>query len=735
MNNNYKNCYNSPPTNFITDFKPDIIMDNNCDNNKGKIINGDKKCIDNCFEDKIYKYEFNNTCFEKCPNSTIESKKNKFFCDLLCPKEKPFELLITQICIENCSISDMFNNICKINYEEKNKTKKEDLGKKIVEEILNGNLGDLIQEILNNKTDFVINEDNAIHQITTLNHQSGNNNLSSIDFKECEKLLRQQYPIIKDDEELIIYKIEHKIEGYNIPIIEYVLFTQNGNIKLNLNVCDNLTVQYDIPVSINANEEYKYDPSSDYYNDKCAKYSSDGNYDLTIYDKKNEYNKNNMSLCESNCVYKGYNSTTSKAICDCHIKNNITYSYNDIDTNNLLNHMENEKSFSNIGITQCLNVFGDPNQIKSNSGFYSLLIILAIFVLIFILFCIKGKDLFKQKIDNVIYKKFEKNKKNKKEKSKSKKEKNNNMIIDNNQHNNNNSKIKKKNSVRKHIKTNLINSLSNKKIGKINTMIDKNDELKSSKSKINSNTIPKLNINEVKEIENIPDTENDYEMNNLSYFDAIKYDKRTCCDYYCSILKNKQIFVFTFCSFNDYNSGIVKKYILFLSFALHYTINALFFNDTNMHQIYEDEGRYNFSYQFPKILISTISSTIILRIMLQTLVLTDKSILEVKYQQTRELALDMKKRVLKCINIKFAIFFILNFILLVLFWLYLTCFNAKYSNTQVYLIDNTFISFGISLIYPFIINIIPALIRISSLQDKNNSCMYSTSQIMQLLFV
>ena len=28
-------------------------------------------------------------------------------------------------------------------------------------------------------------------------------------------------------------------------------------------------------------------------------------------------------------------------------------------------------------------------------------------------------------------------------------------------------------------------------------------------------------------------------------------------------------------------------------FALHYSINALFFNDTNMHQILEDQGNYN----------------------------------------------------------------------------------------------------------------------------------------------
>ena len=191
----------------------------------------------------------------------------------------------------------------------------------------------------------------------------------------------------------------------------------------------------------------------------------------------------------------------------------------------------------------------------------------------------------------------------------------------------------------------------------------------------------------------------------------------------------------TFCSFNDYNSGIIKKFIFFLSFALHYTINALFFNDSNMHQIYEDQGEYNFSYQFPKILISAISSTIILRIILITLVLTDKNIVQVKSQSTYTLAMQMKLKVLKCINIKFIIFFILNFILIILFGYYLTCFNAIYENTQIYLIENTFISFGCSLFYPFIINIVPSVLRGCSLSGKkaNKSCLYSLSQITQLL--
>ena len=175
--------------------------------------------------------------------------------------------------------------------------------------------------------------------------------------------------------------------------------------------------------------------------------------------------------------------------------------------------------------------------------------------------------------------------------------------------------------------------------------------------------------------------------------------------------------------------------MLFLSFALHYTVNALFFTESTMHQIYEDEGKFNFEYQYPKIILSAMISTFVLRIMLQVLVLTDKDILEVKRKETKDLAIKMKAKKLKCMKIKFALFFIVNFILLTLFWYYLTCFNAIYQNTQVYLIKNTFISFAFSLFYPFIINIFPTMIRKCSLnsEQKDQEYFYKVSQLIQLI--
>ena len=339
--------------------------------------------------------------------------------------------------------------------------------------------------------------------------------------------------------------------------------------------------------------------------------------------------------------------------------------------------------------------------------------------------------MLKKKFDIVIYKRFEHE--TKPEKNKTKKiyyemNKNKNKIPLNKNKKPPNKRPKKKRDKKE---------ISSTKSNNTNNFFLNNNNNKTVKKKSTKRALPiKENNNKIKipEINNIkPDT--DYELNWLSYPEALKYDKRSSCEYYCSLIRTKQLFIFTFCSLDDYNSGVIKKFTLFLSFAMHYAINALFFTNSNMHQIYEDKGEYNFSYQYLFVLGSAIISNLVMRLMLQFSVLIDKDVVEVKQQSNRASAFIMEKNKLKCLKIKFAFFFIFNFILLGLFWYYLTCFNAIYKNTQIYLIENTFISFGLSSFYPFVYNLFPMLIRICAIHSskKDQECLYNFSKIIQIL--
>jgi len=174
----------------------------------------------------------------------------------------------------------------------------------------------------------------------------------------------------------------------------------------------------------------------------------------------------------------------------------------------------------------------------------------------------------------------------------------------------------------------------------------------------------------------------------------VEIDKRSYLEYYFSLLKRNQLILFTFYTNDDYNSKIIKLSLFLFSFALYYTVNSLFFNDSTMHKIYEDEGAFNFIYQLPNILYSTIISTFF-STLIKFFSLTEKNILSIK--NAKENINKMKLKILKCVVIKIIIVFLLDFIFLLFFWYYLSSFCSVYKNTQTHLITDTLVSFGLSL--------------------------------------
>ena len=86
----------------------------------------------------------------------------------------------------------------------------------------------------------------------------------------------------------------------------------NLNFHFNLNECKDISIRYIFPVALNEDELYKYDPNSEYYSDNCSVIN-----ELSIYDRKKEYNDKNLSLCQANCYYNNYNFNTTKVTCSC----------------------------------------------------------------------------------------------------------------------------------------------------------------------------------------------------------------------------------------------------------------------------------------------------------------------------------------------------------------------------------------------------------------------------------
>ena len=69
----------------------------------------------------------------------------------------------------------------------------------------------------------------------------------------------------------------------------------------------------------------------------------------------------------------------------------------------------------------------------------------------------------------------------------------------------------------------------------------------------------------------------DLELNELSYYEAIKYDKRTFCEYYWQLTKSEHVIFFTFFSCNDNNILYIKLSKFIFSISLDLALNVFFF--------------------------------------------------------------------------------------------------------------------------------------------------------------
>ena len=715
------NCYRSCPYFYFFDSLNNnnytCTLKNECPINYKYLIEEKNQCIENCEKDNIYKYEYNNKCYRLCPYN-IKTSNNKY---CLNDTNNKYENNIKN---QEFNMKDFFNNSNIYNNNSIN-----DIIINIKNIIINGTL-DLISNKNEGRNDLLIKDENIFYQITSSEEQNNINydNISNIILGKCEEILKKKYNI-NEELTLTIFKIDYYQPDSEIPIIRYEVFHPETKKKLNLSYCKEELINFYIPVSIDEDNLFKYDPNNEYYTDICYPYTSENETDIIISDRQNEFNKNHLSLCENNCSYNGYDNINKKAKCECLFKSKELIVSEFINqSNNLSYNFINKNENSNMITMKCVSTLFTKDGLLKNIGSYILLFTFLLIIISAIFFYKFGFYLLEDDIKNIIELKKNKNLdinetkdinmkiiKNKKKKKKVKKKKSKKKI----------KKIKKNNIVSISNNINLNSSDNAKSFTKL--------ELKMNKSILipNKTLDKKNNLEKNKKFKDFNNL-NDYEYNSMDYEEALKYDKRNFLKYYISLIRTKHPIIFSFFPLKDYNSLIIKIDLFFLSFSIYSFVNCLFFNESIIHKIYVDEGIYNFSYLIPYISYSFIISHTLTTI-IKYLSLSERNINEIKKEESIKIASDKEYKIKKCLKIKYISFFFFSLLFILFFWYYLSSFSAVYQNTQIYLIKNILISFGFSLLYPFIINFVPAIFRIYSLKESNRESLFKFSRIIQFI--
>ena len=570
----------------------------------------------------------------------------------------------------------------------------------------------------------------------SMNSQKNNNkeNIQSIVYLgECEKSLRSIYNL--SDNETIYMKILDVVQkGMELTKTEFdAYFLSEFNLtKLNISACSKDKIFLIKPKKLSEDDIDKVNIKSGYYNDICYTATSESGTDIILDDRKKIYIQEKKAVCQEGCDFYGYNDNTEKVFCSCKARP-CPSSFADIYINKekLFENLLNIKNIANINILGCYKILFTKKGIIYNIGSYIIIFIFIFHIICLLIFYLKKWKILIKKIEDIEFGlknakliNSEENKKQEINKVKRNKKKKKLRFKEGVKIN----KLKKKKNEFSETKTYNYNILTNNNDSE---KIEPRDYFSTNKDIQRKNIldIKKSDKELIEKVNNIMKCNED-EINKFPYELAKKKDLRTYCGFYLSLLKTKHNLIFSFFYDKDYNSKIVKIDLLLISFALFYTVNALFYTNDTMHNIYENKGSFNIEYQLPKIIYSSFISSF-LNYLLKFLALSNDKIIDFKNTKSKNKINNIKHMLINQIKIRFILYFLIGFILIVFCWYYIAMFGAIYKNTQFHLLKDTLISFALSLIYPFAIFLLPGFFRIPSLSrnKKNRKCLYNFSKI------
>ena len=723
-----------------------------------------KICYDNCADNiNGNKYLYKKTCVESCPENYSPDEKGicynnecehylyfdknifEYLCteNDICPKNYPYLNREKKLCVEYCKLEDLEQNQCYYYYNNNSKEINNH------DEILN-NIKIAMKEGFNfkrleNGGNIIIKDEPIIYTISSTDGQnlkSLSNKMSIVDFNECQQILINKN-IIQDNQNLYLLKLDIQEEGANTPRVEYEVYHQRengGNLALlDISECENTRINVILPIKINKNEIDKYNISSDYYNDICNSFTTEDWTDLSLKDRQKEYLDKNINICEEGCYFSEYYFNLEKAVCSCLVKTKMENISNiQINTKRRSVNFKKVKYKGNFDLMKCAFSIFKRKEYRNNSANYIMMIIFLKSIETLILFILRGYDIIKNNIEGlseeeiikdispIVTERLErrtiKNKPIENKKIVSKK-----VSLNKNQ-NLNDEELTSKDGLKRNRKT-----IKNEKKEKNEIEIKEIDYSDSISNKKNENDINEINIYKKRKItEEEKFSFNDSELNILDYEKALKYDKRTYIQYYLSLIKTRHILFSLFFERNGGNLKTIKRYILLFSFGVNYSICILFYNYNTIHKIYEEKGKFNFGYQFPKI-ISSSFITILLINLVSKICLYEDNILAIKINNGN--LQDRQKKELNIIYWKFVSFFIVTYLLLFFFWVYSISFCIVYKNTQTHLLINTIISFIFTCIISLILFLIPGIFRILSFEKGKNQrkTLYIISKVLQII--
>ncbi len=174
----------------------------------------------------------------------------------------------------------------------------------------------------------------------------------------------------------------------------------------------------------------------------------------------------------------------------------------------------------------------------------------------------------------------------------------------------------------------------------------------------------------------------------MDYDDAIKKDKRTFCQFFLNKLQNNQLIANTFCNSENTRPITIKILLFILNIELYIVINAMFYNDRKVSEIYNaDNEKENFFSFMPRSIENIFKASlvgVIISYVIEFFFVEEKKIKRI-FKREKDYLLQLRYEIatlLDKIKSLYIAFIIVSFVISIFSWIYLSCFNFVYSSLQ-----------------------------------------------------
>ena len=729
--------------------------DEQCPDGASLIIRDKNKCISKCPLDGTNKYQYNGECLTICPSDT--NANENFICQIsntssctssefklnleetvsqenvkLVAKNYAYEFYYTVNHIAKFMGSDftmaLYKNSSCIDELKLNITKIE--------------YDSCIQQL---KIDNNIDEDKELI-VAVIDVMKGNNPITSFGFFNPDTGEKLDASKSCSDKSVKMY--EDILTLLNDPLAIELLEQQKINI---------------------------FDLNDGFYKDICFHFNSPNGKDATLQDRMKSFYPN-LTLCNPGCKNKGINITTLRAECECTFQDLLSKNIfeNDLFGDNVfikesIQEIADMINNLNLEILACYKDIFDFKYFKKNKGGFIVILLFILHTICIIVYSAKSKNTMIRFIYSILekyifyIKKKKKNKKNdnskqqilhsptKKEikKKKNKEIKNNKNKNDSNKKNKKNfkndkkeenNKKKEKNKRKINFKQiNIINfNFKNSKKKKLN---DKDKEQSTSLSQ-RIGKLFKFNLKNKNIITNRPKKnntkfnylliKNDIDIKKyleqspeyMEYDDVIEEDKRTFCQYICEKIKYNQLIINTFIINENIKPKSIKIAVFIVIIDIYFLTNGLFYSDSYISEIFNSNKKETFFSFIPRAIDRFIYTTIIVNVIeyiikfffveeikiKKILIKNEKHLVNLKYEISKII-----KTIIKYIKA----LIIINYIIIIFSWYYLSCFNNIYPNiNNEWILSSIFIIVVMQILY-FISTIFEASLRFLSIKFES----------------